>query len=129
VNELLTRLTGKPVRDNTQTNRTLDASPETFPLDRTLYADFSHDSTMVSIYSVLGLFRQYLLPSQKLDPHHPSMFRTCILSNMVPFSGRMVVEKLECTRDSDVPLPAVTFVRILVSNAVQPSLTHCSIQK
>jgi len=37
---------------------------------------------------------------------------------MVPFGGRMVVEKLECTRA--VPLPAVTFVRILVNDAVQP---------
>ncbi len=118
VNELLARLTGQPVRDNTQTNRTLDASPETFPLDRTLYADFSHDNTMVSIYSALGLFRQLLLPGQKLDPHHPSMLRTWILSNMVPFGGRMVVEKLECTRAA--ALPAVTFVRILVNDAVQP---------
>ncbi|KAH9981123.1 acid phosphatase [Lactifluus volemus] len=58
VNELLARLTGKPVRDHTQTNRTLDASPETFPLDRVLYVDFSHDNEIVAIYSALGLFRQ-----------------------------------------------------------------------
>ncbi|KAI9446252.1 phytase [Lactarius indigo] len=118
VNELLARLTGKPVQDNTQTNRTLDASPETFPLDRTLYADFSHDNTMVSIYSALGLFRQYLLPGQKLDPGDPSPLRTWVLSKMVPFGGRMVVERLECARE--VPLPAVTFVRVLVNDAVQP---------
>ena len=117
MNELLARLTGQPVRDNTQTNRTLDASPETFPLNRTLYADFSHDNTMVSIYSALGLFRQHLLPGQKLDPNHPSLLRTWILSSMVPFSGRVVVEKLECTA---IPLPAATFVRILVNDAVQP---------
>ncbi|KAH9066440.1 phytase [Lactarius vividus] len=117
-NELLARLTGKPVRDNTQTNRTLDASPETFPLDRTLYADFSHDNTMVSIYSALGLFRQYLLPGQKLNPGDPSSLRTWILSNMVPFGGRMVVERLECARE--VPLSAVTSIRILVNDAVQP---------
>lgn len=117
MNELLARLTGQPVRDNTQTNRTLDASPETFPLNRTLYADFSHDNTMVSIYSALGLFRQHLLPSQKLDPDNPSLLRTWVLSNMVPFGARMVVEKLECTA---APLPAATFVRILVNDAVQP---------
>jgi hypothetical protein len=118
VNELLARLTGEPVRDNTQTNRTLDASPETFPLNRTFYADFSHDNTMVSIYSALGLFRQYLLPDQKLDPEHPSVLRSWILSSMVPFSARMVVEKLECT--GKIPLPVGTFVRILVNEAVQP---------
>ncbi|KAH9001092.1 phytase [Lactarius akahatsu] len=117
VNELLARLTGKPVRDNTQTNRTLDASPETFPLDRTLYADFSHDNTMVSIYSALGLFRQYLLPGQKLNPGDPSSLRTWILSNMVPFGGRMVVERLKCTRAAALP---AAFIRILVNDAVQP---------
>jgi len=116
VNELLARLTGQPVRDNTQTNRTLDASPETFPLNRTLYADFSHDNEMVSIYSALGLFRQYL-PDQKLDPENPSLLRTWILSNMVPFSARMVVEKLVCHA---YPLPVAAFVRILVNDAVQP---------
>lgn len=116
VNELLARLTGQPVRDNTQTNRTLDASPETFPLDRTLYADFSHDNEMVAIYSALGLFRQHLLPGQKLDPVKPSPLSTWILSNMVPFSARMVVERLQCTG----PLPLGTFVRILVNDALQP---------
>ncbi|KAI0256878.1 histidine phosphatase superfamily [Lactifluus subvellereus] len=118
VNELLARLTGQPVRDHTQTNRTLDASPETFPLNRTLYADFSHDNEMVSIYSALGLFRQYLLPGQQLDPVKPCPLRTWILSSLVPFSARMVVEKLQCT--GKLPLPLGTFVRILVNDAVQP---------
>jgi len=35
---------------------------------------------------------------------------------MVPFGGRMVVEKLECTK----VVPAISFVRILVNDAVQP---------
>ena len=58
VNELLARLTGLPVQDNTQTNRTLDSSPTTFPLNRTFYADFSHDNEMIAIYAALGLFKQ-----------------------------------------------------------------------
>jgi len=57
----------------------------------------------------------YLLPGQKLDPDDPSMLRTWILSNIVPFGRRIVVEKLECTREV-----AITFVRILVNGAVQP---------
>ena len=118
MNELLARLTGKPVRDHTQTNRTLDASPKTFPLDRVLYADFSHDNEMVAIYSALGLFRQHLLPGQKLDPVEPSPLRTWFLSSMVPFSARMVVERLECT--GALPLPFGTFVRVLVNDVVQP---------
>lgn len=119
VNELLARLTGQPVRDHTQTNRTLDASPETFPLDRTFYTDFSHDNQLVSIYSALGLFRQYHLPEQKLNPTNPSPLRTWVTSNMVPFSARMVVEKLQCGAER-LPLPKGVFVRILVNDAVQP---------
>jgi hypothetical protein len=119
VNELLARLTGLPVQDHTQTNRTLDGSPKTFPLDRTFYADFSHDNEMVSIYSALGLFRQYLLPEQKLDPANPSPLRTWVTSNLVPFSARMVVEKLQCG-DERLPVPKGVFVRILVNDAVQP---------
>jgi hypothetical protein len=119
VNELLARLTGQPVQDHTQTNRTLDGSPKTFPLNRILYADFSHDNEMVSIYSALGLFRQLLLPDQKLDPANPSPLRTWITSNLVPFSARMVVEKLECGVER-LPLPKGAFVRILVNDAVQP---------
>jgi len=114
VNELIARLTGKPVRDNTQTNRTLDGSEETFPLDRTFYADFSHDNEMVSIYSALGLFQQ----QQLLDPTKPSPSRTWIASKLVPFSARMVVERLECFAIR--PLPKGEFVRILVNDALQP---------
>ncbi|KAH9966843.1 histidine phosphatase superfamily [Russula dissimulans] len=111
VNELIARLTGKPVQDNTQTNRTLDGLEGTFPLDRTFYADFSHDNEMVSIYSAIGLFH----PHQPLDPTMPSPQRTWIASRLVPFSARMVVEKLECC-----PLPKGEFVRILVNDALQP---------
>lgn len=124
VNELLARLTRQPVRDHTQTNRTLDASPETFPLDRTFYADFSHDNEMVSIYSALGLFRQYFLPEQKLNPTNPSPLRTWFTSNLVPFGARMVVEKVQCGAEH-LPLPKGDFVRILVNDAVQP-LEFCS---
>ncbi|KAF5560397.1 3-phytase A [Fusarium phyllophilum] len=66
VNELVSRLTRKPVNDHTTTNRTLDANPETFPLDKALYADFSHDNTMVSIFSAMGLYNS----TSKLPKHH-----------------------------------------------------------
>ncbi|KAF8870778.1 histidine phosphatase superfamily [Infundibulicybe gibba] len=82
------------------TNRTLDSSPTTFPLDRTIYADFSHDNQMIAIYAALG--------RNKDDGWK--------VSKMVPFSGRMVVEKLACDGED--------FVRILVDDAVQP-LAFC----
>lgn len=112
VNELLARLTQTPVRDHTQTNRTLDGAPATFPLDRTLYADFSHDNQMAAIYAALGLFRQ----AAPLDPARPDPRRTWRASALVPFAGRMVVERLACVAaGAQVPK-----VRVLVQDEVQP---------
>ncbi|KAH0840375.1 histidine phosphatase superfamily [Lanmaoa asiatica] len=118
VNELLARLTGRPVRDETQTNHTLDGSPITFPLDRTFYVDFSHDNQMISIYSALGLFVQ---------PHDLSLAglekgRTWKDSRLVPFSGRMITEKLAC--HGRVVENRGEYVRVLVNDAIQP-LTFC----
>ncbi|KZP09945.1 phytase [Athelia psychrophila] len=118
VNELLARLTGQPVRDQTQTNRTLDSSPATFPLNRTIYADFSHDNTMVMIYAALGLFAQ----QRPLDPHAPEPRRTWFLSRMAPFGGRMVTEKIDCRTPTrgNAGMQATEYVRILVDDKVQP---------
>lgn len=117
INELLARLTETPVRDNTQTNRTLDASPETFPLNRTIYADFSHDNQMIAIYAAMGLFKQV----GGLNPCHPDPKRTWVTSQMTPFSGRMVVERLICTASyRSQTAESGTFVRILVNDALQP---------
>jgi hypothetical protein len=116
VNELLARLSGNPVEDRTQTNSTLDSSPITFPLNRTVYADFSHDNLMVAVYGALGLLPQMSPPSPtEADPQ-----RTWVVSHLVPFSGRMTTEKLRCFkagRPRDL-------VRILINDAVQP-LAFC----
>ena len=119
VNELLARLTGLPVQDNTQTNRTLNASPITFPLSRTVYADFSHDNEMVAIYAAMGLFKQPV----PLDPTKPDPGRTWITSQLVPFSGRMVTERLSCHIRGSRPTAQIetrAYVRILVNDALQP---------
>ena len=115
MNELIARLTSQPVVDNTNTNRTLDASIETFPLNRSVYADFSHDNQMVAIYTALRLLDDYAAP----DPSGPQKdingkrWRT---NELVPFAATMVVERLGC-RDG-------TYVRILVNDKVQP-LKYC----
>lgn len=108
VNELIARLTGQPVQDETKTNRTLDSSPVTFPLDRTMYADFSHDVQMVAIYSAIGLFKQ----QDPLSTTEPDPERTWRISRMTPFAGRMVTERLKCAGEE--------FVRIFVNDALQP---------
>ncbi|THH02813.1 hypothetical protein EW145_g6696 [Phellinidium pouzarii] len=116
VNELLARLTDTAVRDNTQTNRTLDADPATFPLGRALYADFSHDNQLAAIYSAIGLFRQ----ARALNPTRPDPKRTWLASQLVPFSGRLVTERLTCSGRS--------FVRMLVDDALQ-DLKFCGANK
>ncbi|CDO75209.1 hypothetical protein BN946_scf184794.g16 [Trametes cinnabarina] len=110
INELLARLTARPVSDHTQTNRTLDSSPTTFPLNRTLYVDFSHDNQMVAIFSAMGLFRQ----RAPLDPINPDPRRTWRVQRIVPFSGRMVVERMQCQGATG------KHVRVLVNDALQP---------
>lgn len=116
VNELLARLNGRPVEDRTQTNSTLDSSPITFPLNRTVYADFSHDNEMVAIYGALGLFPQMRPPNPtKADPKW-----TWVVSRLVPFSGRMVTEKMQCF---EAGIPG-DFIRILINDAIQP-LAFC----
>lgn len=117
MNELLSRLTGKPVQDHTQTNNTLDSSPITFPLDRTIYVDFSHDNTMAAMYAAIGLFRQ----SDLLDPSHPDPHRTWVASRLVPFSGRMVTEKVTCNLGRHGG-GYKEYVRVLVNDGVQPLL-------
>jgi len=109
INELLARLTRSPVQDETQTNRTLDSDPKTFPLDRSIYVDFSHDNAMIPVYVAMGLFKQ----EEPLDPtKRQSDDATWKVEKMVPFSGRMVTELVSCD--------AQQFVRVLVSNVVQP---------
>jgi hypothetical protein len=119
INELIARLTSTPVNDTTQTNSTLDSSPVTFPLNRTIYADFSHDDQLIAIFSAMGLFKQ----PRALSPSNPDSIgpnRTWVTSQLVPFSGRMVAERIRCDEN-----PTRPYVRILVNNAVQP-LEFCS---
>ncbi|KAJ7940224.1 histidine phosphatase superfamily [Mycena leptocephala] len=89
--------------------------PATFPLDRAIYADFSHDNTMVAIFGALGLFVQ----PRPLSTTKPDAQRTWRTHEMVPFSGRMVVEKLVCGSGLR------EYVRILVNDALQP-LSFCA---
>jgi hypothetical protein len=115
VNELISRLTRKPVKDETTTNSTLDSNPETFPLDRALYADFSHDNSMVSIFSAMGLYNY----TGKLPKHHivPALQAHGYSSAwVVPFAARMYVEKLECGATQEQK--GKEYVRVLVNDRV-----------
>jgi hypothetical protein len=113
VNELIARLTERPVNDRTNTNRTLDSDPITFPLDRKVYADFSHDNDMSAIFAALGLYN-------KTEPLSNTTLQGTDVTNgfsaawTVPFAARMYVEKLSCEGEEE------EFVRITVNDRVMP---------
>lgn len=110
VNELIARLTHSPVKDHTSTNQTLDQSPTTFPINRLLYADFTHDNTMLTIYGALGLFSNSThLPTDRVtSPREADGFSA---SWTVPFAARMYVERMRCNTDRDL-------IRVLIDDRV-----------
>lgn len=112
VNELLARLTGLPVDDHTNTNRTLDSDAATFPLDRRVYADFSHDNDISGVLAALGLYNKTRPLS---DTTRESTAETFGYSAAwtVPFAARLYVEKLACIHEGE-------YVRIIVNDRVHP---------
>ena len=60
-----------------------------------MYVDFTHENSQIAVYAAMGLFNV----SKALDPKKMEKKpeeREWVASRMVPFSGRMVVEKLTC---------------------------------
>jgi hypothetical protein len=121
-NELIARLTHTAVHDETSTNHTLDApDAATFPLNYTVYADFTHDNGMIPFFFALGLYnstaplpRTHLQPADKADGYSAAW--------TVPFAARAYIEMMQCRSDPD-PEP---FVRVLVNDRVVP-LHGCSV--
>jgi len=124
VNELIARLT--KIQPNstliTNENATLDDSPTTFPLNQTLYFDFTHDTNIMGIITALGLtqFAQFLPvsgppPNQQLN-----------VSHLEPFAARMVIEKIQCstpvspTRCGSMTGNATTYIHLLLNQRTVP---------
>ncbi|KAH1334311.1 hypothetical protein KXV68_007356 [Aspergillus fumigatus] len=120
-NELIARLTRSPVQDHTSTNSTLVSNPATFPLNATMYVDFSHDNSMVSIFFALGLYngteplsRTSVESAKELDGYSASW--------VVPFGARAYFETMQCKSEKE-PL-----VRALINDRVVP-LHGCDVDK
>lgn len=75
-----------------------------------MYADFTHDNQMTAIAAAMGLFDD---SRSALDPASPDDARSWVVSEIVPFAGRFVVEKMRCGREAEER------VRVLVNDAVQ----------
>ncbi|KAF2497267.1 phosphoglycerate mutase-like protein [Lophium mytilinum] len=117
VNELIARMTGNPVEDKTCTNHTLNSDSKTFPLDRRLYADFSHDNDMASIFSAFGLHNS-TSPLSNTTLETVKDTRGYAASWTVPFAARAYFEKMMCEGEDE------EFVRIIVNDRVVP-LSYC----
>lgn len=130
VNELIARLNNSDtVYDHTSSNTTLDSSSITFPVGANypLFADFSHDDPMTSIFSALGLYNQTTLLSNTTiqtttETHGYSAAWT------VPFAGRAFIEKQQCTSSSRFGSSTAEYVRVIVNNRVIP-LQNCAADK
>ncbi|KAM0203771.1 hypothetical protein ACHAPQ_001199 [Fusarium lateritium] len=71
-----------------QINTTLDSMEETFPLNQSLYFDFSHDTNIISILAAFGL-RQFAeeLPTDRYPGDHQF-----VVSKLTPFGARLDIE-------------------------------------
>lgn len=122
VNELIARLTRTPVRDHTSSNHTLDNGPgaaTTFPLNRTIYADFTHDNGLIPIFFALGLYNSTAtLPTTHIQSASTADGFSAAWT--VPFGARAYIEVMQCTAEKE-PL-----VRILVNDRVVP-LQGCDV--
>lgn len=71
---------------------TFRSDPLTFPLDKQVYFDASHDNQITSILAAIGLKNgPALAPASG-----PLTGQVWITSQIVPFSGRLVTERLTC---------------------------------
>lgn len=116
VNELIARMKGERVADDTSTNRSLDSNPETFPVgdDHRMFADFTHDSDMTSIFFVLNLYPW----KPRYDQASMEYFNTTSglydPSHATPFAARAYFEKMQCQGEPE------ELVRIIVNDKVMP---------
>jgi len=114
VNELIARMTHSPVHDSTSTNRTLDAAgAPSFPLNKPIYADFTHDNGMIPIFFALGLYNG-------TNPLSQSHVQSAASSGgysaawTVPLGARAYIEMMDCHHESE-PL-----VRVIINDRVVP---------
>jgi Histidine phosphatase superfamily (branch 2) len=126
-NEFISRLTSVPPNSSqviTNQNTTLGDNARTFPVNQTLYFDFTHDTNIMGVITALGLtqFAQFL-PATGPPPN-----QQLVVSQMEPFGARMVMEKIECSapvsQDRSVPLnstgSATTYIHMLLNQRTVP---------
>jgi hypothetical protein len=92
VQETLARLNNMTLTaTNTNANISLDNNTVTFPLNQSLYFDFSHDTNIAGILTAFGLTQfAPLLPTTGIVSN-----RSLIVSHMEPFGARLDIEVIK----------------------------------
>lgn len=77
-----------------QINTTLDSSEVTFPLNQSLYLDFTHDTNIISVLTAFGLtqFEEALPNSTYPGPHNFTV------THLTPFGARLDIEIIKTPR-------------------------------
>jgi hypothetical protein len=135
VQETLARLTKTPLPSNTgsQINTTLHASNTTFPLDQTLYFDFSHDSNILSVLTAFGLTQL----SDDFDPKVAPKKHNLTISHLTPFASRLDIEVIRTPspineKRKHVKGPETEYVHFILNQRTLPlgwSLSECGLRK
>ncbi|KAB8302460.1 hypothetical protein EYC80_005868 [Monilinia laxa] len=92
VQEVVARLQNHTLGySGSQINTTLDNNTDTFPLNQSIYFDFSHDTNIMSILTAFG-FKQFatVLPAT----HYPGPHNLTV-SHMEPFGARLDIEVIK----------------------------------
>lgn len=74
-----------------QINVTLDSNTETFPLNQSLYFDFSHDTNIASVLTAFGL-RQFADELPATEHHGNHTFK---VAHLTPFGARLDIEVIK----------------------------------
>lgn len=109
-----------------QANITLDNNTTTFPLNQTLYFDFSHDTNLAAVLTAFG-FTQF---AQFLPTAGPPLNQQLIVSHLQPFGARIDIEIIKApqpvaanrttTANAYTPGPPTSYVHFLVSQRTLP---------
>ena len=123
--EILARLQAHTLTNGTgtQANVTLDNNTSTFPLNQTLYFDFSHDTNIQSILTAFG-FTQFKenLPATSMPAN-----RNLIVSHLEPFGARLDIEVIKAPQPvspnrttSYISGPPTTYVHFVMNQRTIP---------
>jgi hypothetical protein len=79
-----------------QINTTLDSSTETFPLNQSLYLDFSHDTNIISVLAAMGLTQ--FQDDPPLSPKAYPGQHNFTVSHLTPFGARLDIEVIRAPK-------------------------------